>query len=232
MNNFSPNRPIALLLLIMAMASFQLGASFATGLINDIGPFAATGLRQGFSAVFMFFIAQMWRFDWQGIKLRPLIIYGFALGLMNLAFYIAIVRIPWGVVVAIEFTGPLFIGLISSRRPLDFLWITFASIGLFILLPFNEFSKDLDKIGVLCAVLAAIGWGIYIYAGHHLGKSAEGLGAVAIGIFISSLVTVPWGIIDAGTKLLSLNVLFFGAALALLSSAIPYSIEMIGTKKN
>lgn len=231
MYNFNPNRPFAILLLIMAMASFQLGASFATDLIKDVGPYAATGLRQGFSALFMFFFARLWRFDFTGVKLWPLLIYGLALGLMNLAFYVAIARIPLGVVVAIEFTGPLFIGLISSRRPLDFVWIAFGAIGLFILLPLSEFSKDLDKIGVLCAILAAIGWGAYIYAGHSLGKSVEGLSAVAIGILISSAITVPLGFIDAGPKMFAPEILWFGIGLALLSSAIPYSIEMMALKK-
>lgn len=231
MHNYSPNRPVAILLLIGAMASFQIGASFATTLMQEIGPFAATALRQGFSALFLFFIARLWKFDWTGVKLVPLIMYGLALGLMNLAFYVAITRVPLGIVVAIEFTGPLFVGLISSRRPIDFLWIAFAALGLLILLPFNQFSKDLDKIGIACAVLAAIGWAAYIYWGHHLGKNIEGLSAVAIGILISSMVTVPWGIIDAGEKLLSPNILMFGIILALLSSAIPYSIEMMALKK-
>lgn len=231
MQNYSPNRPIAILLLIGAMASFQIGASFATHLMQEIGPYAATALRQGFSALFMFFIARLWRFDWTGVKPIPLIMYGFALGLMNLAFYVAIMRVPLGVVVAIEFTGPLFVGLISSRRLLDYLWIGLAVIGLAILLPFNQFSKDLDKIGILCAILAAIGWAGYIYWGHHLGKNIEGLNAVAIGIIISSFVTVPWGVIDAGAKLISPNIILFGIILALLSSAIPYSIEMMALKK-
>lgn len=227
-----PAKFLPMLLLLAAMASFQLGASLATDLMKHSNPFVATGLRQGFSALFLFFFVRLWRFDWRGVKLGALVIYGLSLTLMNLAFYMAIARIPLGIAVAIEFIGPLFVGIISSRRPLDFLWILVAALGLLLLLPITNFSAHLDPAGIFYALLAAIGWAIYILSGHHLGKNFEGLNAVAIGMCISALVTIPLGVWQSGELTLPMTqFILYGAILGLLSSAIPYSIEMFALKR-
>lgn len=223
---------LPMLLLLAAMASFQLGASLATNLMNHSNPFVATALRQGFSALFLIIWVRLWRFDWRGVKLGPLVIYGLSLSLMNLTFYMAIARIPLGIAVAIEFIGPLFVGIISSRKPLDFLWILVATLGLALLLPITQFSSNLDVKGILFAILAAIGWALYIISGHHLGKNIAGLNAVAIGMAISAFITIPLGVWQSGEMTLSaIEFLGYGAVLGLLSSAIPYSIEMFALKK-
>lgn len=214
------------------MVSFQLGAGFATKLMQETGPYAATALRQGFSALFMFFFAKLWKFDFKGISFKALLLYGFSLALMNLCFYIAIDRIPLGVAVAIEFTGPLLVGLISSRKPIDFLWIILAAIGLYLLMPISNFSAHLDPFGVFMAFMAAIGWALYILSGHHLGKKFDGLSAVAIGISISCIFTIPAAIaIDGSLNIFTPKFLFWGLLLGLMSNAIPYSIEMMALKK-
>jgi len=223
---------MAMLLLLAAMASFQLGASLATDLMKSSNPFVATAMRQGFSALFLFFFVRLWKFDWRGVKLRALAIYGLSLTLMNLTFYMAIERIPLGIAVAIEFIGPLFVGIVSSRKPLDFLWILVAASGLILLLPISGFSAHLDVSGVLYAVLAAIGWAIYILSGHHLGKKFDGLNAVAIGMVISAVITISLGVWQSeGVKLSLAEFIGYGAVLGLLSSAIPYSMEMLALKK-
>ena len=231
MNTPKTNPFIGILLLILSMMFFQGGAGFATFLMKETGPYGATALRQVFSLVSMIFIARMWKIDFSKIDLKKFLAYGISLGLMNLTFYIAIERIPLGVAVAIEFSGPLFVSLISSRKPLDFVWVLLACVGLYFLMPISQFGAHLDKFGVLCAVLAAIGWAGYIIAGHRLGKDYDGLTAVALGIFVSSLFTVPIGIVNAGAVLFEPKILLFGLALGLLTNAIPYSIEMMALKQ-
>ena len=220
------------LILMSSMLFFQVGGSFATMLMKDIGPFGATALRQFFSAIALVIIARLWKVDFKKIKIVKIIPYGLFLGLMNLTFYIAIDRIPLGIAVAIEFAGPLLVGIISSRRATDFVWVAFACIGLYFLMPFSMFTGEkLDTIGVIAAVVSAIGWGGYIITGHKISHEIDGNTAVAIGIIVASFVTVPLGIFDTGVKLFEPSILLFGLALGLLTNAIPYAIEMMALKR-
>jgi inner membrane transporter RhtA len=207
------------------MLSFQFGAALAKQLFPVMGAQGATAMRLGLGAVILWVLRQPWRRlagrqDW--VSLWG---YGLTLGVMNLCFYMALRTIPLGIAVALEFIGPLAIALFGSRRMLDLLWVGLVLIGLGLLLPWREQAQALDPVGVLYAMGAAIGWAAYILLGRRAGL-AFGSDAVALGSAIGALVTVPVGVSYAGAALFSLAALPFALGVAVLSSALPYSLEM------
>ncbi len=217
---------LALAALLVAMASYQCGAALAKRLFPLVGAQGATAFRLGLGALIMVCIRRPWRTKRTNADWRALWGYGLSLGVMNLVFYMALRTIPLGIAVALEFTGPLAIALFHSRRAVDFVWIALAVIGLLLLLPLREQSHALDPVGVMYALAAGVGWALYIVFGQKAG-AAYGKDAVALGIVIGALVAVPIGVAHAGSALLSWSLLPFGLGVAILSSALPYSLEMI-----
>jgi inner membrane transporter RhtA len=219
----SPLLPVGSLLL--GMLSFQCGAALAKQLFPVMGAQGATAIRLGLGALILWLLRQPWRrlagrSDW-----ASLVGYGLTLGLMNLFFYMALRTIPLGIAVALDFLGPLAIAVFGSRRALDFLWVALAVAGLALLLPYGEHTQALDPVGVLYALGAALGWAIYILLGRRAG-AAFGSDAVALGSAIGALVAVPVGVMHAGTAMFALSTLPFAIGVAVLSSALPYSLEM------
>jgi len=219
----SPLLPVGSLLL--GMLSFQCGAALAKQLFPVMGAQGATAMRLGLSAVMLWLLRRPWRRlagrqDWASLWG-----YGLTLGIMNLCFYMALRTIPLGIAVALEFLGPLAIALAGSRRALDFLWVGFVIAGLALLLPWREQAQGLDPAGVFYALAAAIGWATYIVLGRRAG-AAFGGDAVALGSAIGALVAVPVGVMHAGAALFTVSALPFAVGVAVLSSALPYSLEM------
>jgi len=156
---------------------------------------------------------------------RSLAIYGASLGIMNLLYYQALSRIPLGITTAIEFTGPLAVSIALSRQPIDFFWAALAASGLILLAPIAHLGIGLDPSGVLCALAAGGCWAMYIVFGQKAGIS-HGPQTVALGSLISAFLIVPVGIVSAGSALLSPSVLGPGLVIAILSTALPYPLEM------
>jgi len=211
--------------LLLGMLSFQCGAALAKQLFPLMGAQGATAMRLGLGALILWLLRQPWRRlagrrDWASLWG-----YGLTLGIMNLCFYMALQTIPLGIAVALEFLGPLAIALFGSRRALDFLCVALVVGGLALLLPWRAQTQALDPVGVLYALGAAVGWGTYIVLGRRAG-AAFGGDAVALGSAIGALVAVPVGIMHAGAALLTLSALPFAFGVAVLSSALPYSLEM------
>jgi len=215
--------PIALL--VVAMASFQIGAVVAKQLFPVVGATGAVALRLGFSSLILLAVRRPWRIRLCWREARMLIIFGLAMGFMNFLFYLSLARIPLGVSVALEFTGPLAIAMATSRRPIDFVWIAFAVFGLITLSPLGFKAQLLDPVGVAYALGAGFCWAIYIVSGRKAGN-VHGGQTVAIGTVIGSLVIVPIGIAHSGAALLSPAIMPAAIAVALLSTALPYSLEM------
>jgi len=220
----SPIMPIGAA--IAAMFLIQSGASLAKSLFPLVGAAGATALRLLFASLMMLAIWRPWRVRVAGRERKFILAYGIVLGAMNLAFYLALSRIPLGVAVALEFTGPLGLALVSSRRRLDFLWVAIASVGVYLLLPLGLASKSLDPQGVTLAFVAGICWALYIVFGQKAGAGGSGP-AVAYGSVIAGIVAAPFGFAHAGGALFSAAVIPTAILVALLSSAIPYSLEMI-----
>ena len=219
----SPLLPVGSLL--FGMLSFQCGAALAKQLFPLVGAQGATALRLGLGALILWLLRQPWRRlagrrDWASLWG-----YGLTLGVMNLCFYMALRTIPLGIAVALEFLGPLAIAVFGSRRALDFLWVALVVAGLALLLPYSEHAQALDPVGVSYALGAAVGWATYILLGRRAGV-AFGSDAVALGSAIGALVAVPVGLAHAGSALFSLSALPFAIGVAVLSSALPYSLEM------
>ena len=213
--------------LLLGMLSFQFGTALAKQLFPLVGAQGATALRIGLGALILWLLRQPWRrlagrHDWASMWG-----YGLTLGAMNLCFYMALRTIPLGVAVALDFLGPLAIALFGSRRALDFVWAALAIAGLALLLPWRAQTQPLDVVGVLYALAAAVGWATYILLGRRAG-AAFGGDAVALGSAIGALIAVPVGVVHAGAALFSLAALPFALGVAVLSSALPYSLEMYG----
>jgi inner membrane transporter RhtA len=215
--------------LLVAMMSFQAGASIAKQLIPLVGAPGTTALRIGISALLVALLQRPWRSVPPPAALRAIIPYGLALGTMNFVFYEALGRIPLGIAVGLEFTGPLALALVASRRRLDFVWLAFAVTGLLFLLPIAPSNDRVDPVGVLYALAAGVCWALYIVFGQRAGR-AHGAAASTWGLLIAAIAIVPIGAADAGVSMLSTAVLPRGVAVALLSSALPYTLEMIALR--
>ncbi|WP_137240951.1 threonine/homoserine exporter RhtA [Pantoea agglomerans] len=216
--------PIAVLLI--AMLSLQGGASLAKSLFPAVGATGITALRLGFGTLILCIIFKPWRLRFSREQRLPLLMYGLALGTMNFTFYLAIRTVPLGVAVGLEFTGPLALALFGSRRPLDFVWVLLAVIGLWFLLPFGTGMTAIDPLGAALAVSAGACWAIYILAGQRAGAE-HGPATVAIGSLIASVIFVPLGLTFAESGIWTWAIMPIALLVALLSSAIPYSLEMI-----
>jgi inner membrane transporter RhtA len=212
--------------LMIAMACFQIGATLAKGLFPLVGAVGATALRTGIAAVVLSFVWRPWRLRFTRREARAVIIYGIALGCMNLSFYAALDTIPLGIAVAIEFAGPLGVAVAASRRTIDFVWIALAAAGLLALLPLGRDARPLAAQGVALALIAGVCWALYIIYGRRAGTSHGGA-STALGMLVSSLFIVPIGLAKNGSALLVPSVLMTGTAVAVVSSALPYSLEMV-----
>ncbi|GLO24362.1 threonine/homoserine exporter RhtA [Pseudomonas putida] len=208
-------------LLLIAMASIQSGASLAKSMFPIIGAQGTTTLRLIFASIIMLLILRPWRVRMTAATLRNVVIYGMALGGMNFLFYMALQTVPIGIAVALEFTGPLAVAIFSSRRPIDFLWIALAIAGLLLLLPAGHSGQALDPVGAAYALGAGVCWALYILFGQRAGAE-HGIQSAALGV-----VVAPIGIAHAGSALLTPALIPMALAVAVLSTALPYSLEMV-----
>ncbi|BCQ34046.1 threonine/homoserine exporter RhtA [Erwinia rhapontici] len=217
---------LPVLVLLIAMTSIQGGAALAKTLFPTVGAPGITALRLGLGTVILCVIFKPWRLHFNRQQILPLVIYGLALGGMNYSFYLSIRTVPLGIAVALEFTGPLVLALAGSRRPLDFLWVGLAVLGLFFLLPIGHSIDSIDPLGAIYALTAGALWAVYILAGKRAG-SQHGPATVAAGSLIGALVFVPLGLAYANPGIWTLSLIPIGLAIAVLSSALPYSLEMV-----
>ena len=224
-------RLLPLLAVLGSVTALGVGTSLAKQwLFPLVGPQGTTALRVGFSALLLLALWRPWRQTLARADGLAIARYGIALGLMNLLFYLSIQRIPFGVAVAIEFSGPLAVAMLSSRRPIDFVWMACAVLGLALLLPWRLGAAGLDLLGVAYALGAGLAWGLYIVFGKRTAHLPAGL-AVALGLSVAALVVLPFGWAEAGVALLQPSVLMLAVVVAAISSAIPISLEMLALRR-
>ncbi|MEU2435595.1 DMT family transporter [Streptomyces rubradiris] len=214
-------------LVLLGVVSVQVGSALAKHLFDAVGSFGTVALRLFFAAAVLMLL---WRPSLRMPRRTWAVVlgYGVTLGLMNLCFYLALARVPLGIAVTTEFLGPLAVALAGSRRWLDALWALLAAGGVVLLM---EGGGDLDPVGLLFALAAGTCWGLYILVGAALGRhTTEGHG-LALGMAVAALVAVPFGVADSGTALARPWILVAGLGVALLSSVIPYSLDLEALRK-
>lgn len=215
--------------LLTAIVAFCLGTTFAKSLFPLVGAEGTTAYRVGFSALVLLAVMRPWRRPLDRRDLLRIVPYGVAMGTMNLCFYLALRTIPLGLAIAVEFLGPLTVSLVHSRRPVQFGMVGLAVAGLLLLLPWRSTDHALDLTGILFALAAALFWALYILLGKRTVHLPSGQ-AVALGMVSAAIVVVPIGIHHAGAALLTPAWIVMGLGAALLSSAIPYSLEMVALR--
>lgn len=211
--------------LLVAMVSVQTGAALVKGLFPRVGVAGATTLRLALASLMLLAVWRPWRRLPKARETRSLLIYGVAMGVMNLCFYSALARIPLGIAVALEFSGPLAVAMAASHRAVDFVWLAFAALGLLALLPLGLAHQPLSPAGIAFALAAGACWALYIVFGQKAGALHGGM-ATALGTVIGAIVIIPFGVAQAGIALLDPRALPVACGVALLSSALPYSLEM------
>ncbi|HKV30463.1 MAG TPA: EamA family transporter [Candidatus Dormibacteraeota bacterium] len=211
-----------------AIASVQLGATVARQLFAFLGATGTVFLRVAFGACILLALARpRWpRFDAR--QWRAIVLFGLIIAAMNLCFYQAIARIPLGVAVTIEFIGPLGVAIVSSRKALDFAWAAMAAAGV-VLLSFS--GGAMTTLGLLFALGAAAGWASYIVLSQRVGRLVPGPDGLAFALGVGGLALLPFGIVGAGSRLLNLRNLTLGLIVAILSSAIPFSLEFAALRR-
>lgn len=226
----NPNTLSSLLAVLLAMLSITLGASLAKSLFPLLGAAGTTLFRLGCAALLLSLVFRIWRVPLDRRTLLGAIPYGLSLGAMNLLFYLAIARIPLGVALAIEFIGPLTVALLSSRHRADFIWLILAIAGLLLLLPLRATQQAIDPLGAALALGAGLFWGLYMLTGKRAG-ALLGSQAPALGMWVGTLLVLPFGLEGAIEASFTVPVILTIIGVGLLSSAIPYSLEMFALRR-
>jgi inner membrane transporter RhtA len=209
---------------LLAIISVQSGAAIAKTLFPAIGAAGTASIRIGISAIILLIAYRPNLFQITPKQWKIVIPYGLSLGAMNLIFYMAIERIPIGLAVTLEFIGPLLVAIIGSKRLIDYCWVLLAAIGIFLIAPWT--NSRLDMLGVLFALIAGALWAAYIVLGGKISKIMNGGQAVSTGMLFAALLILPFGFYENGLANLTPKLFGMGVALALLSSAIPFTLEM------
>lgn len=215
--------PIAFIL--VASFSVQGGAAIAKGIFPLIGVAGTAAIRILLSAIILLAVfrppvRRLTREQW-----RAVVPYGISIGVMNLLFYQALARIPLGLAVALEFVGPLALAIFGSRRALDVVWVLLAMAGIVLIAPFKS-GGAVDPVGVVYALLTGACWAAYIVLGGRVSQRLDAGAGVAIGMAVAALVAMPFAVAEGGIRGFGPALLIPCIALAVLSSALPFTLEM------
>ena len=219
-------------LVLLSIFSVQLGAAVAKGLFDTLGPGGTVFLRIGFAALVL---VALWRPRFRGYTRRDYLLaalFGVTLAGMNLSIYLSFDRIPLGIAVTLEFVGPLGVAVAGSRRALDLVWVVLAAAGILLLAPIGILGgTDLDPIGVLFAFVAGGLWACYIILSVRTGRAFPGMSGLVIAMLVGTVALLPVGVASAGPAMLDPGLLLAGLGVAVLSSAIPYSVELAALRR-
>ena len=215
--------PVAFIL--VAAFSVQGGAAIAKGIFPLIGVAGTAAIRIALSAIILLVVFRPAVHQFTAAQWRAVVPYGITIGVMNLFFYEALVRIPLGLAVALEFVGPLAVAIAGSRRAIDLVWVGLAMTGIALIAQFRA-NDAVDPVGVAYALLTGACWAAYIVLGSRVSQRLDAGVAVATGMAIAALVVTPFALVDGGIEKVTPGLLVPCVALAVLSSALPFTLEM------
>ncbi|MFT5112834.1 MAG: inner membrane transporter RhtA [Parasphingorhabdus sp.] len=213
-------------LVLLSIVSVQVGAGLAINLFPILGAEGTVAVRIVISALLLALtvrkrtraLSQMFIQNW-----KLLLVFGFCIAIMNLFFYQALARIPLGATVALEFIGPLSVAAFTSRKLSHFAWIALAALGIFLLSPLS--GVDLDSLGIIFALLAGVGWGLFIIFAKRVGDRIPGNDGIVIAMVIAALTMLPFAAPVATVLISNPLILLTALAVALLSTTIPFTFE-------
>ncbi len=227
------NRKIAIAASLSAMVSVQGGASIAKTLFSPLGPAGVATLRTGLAGLLLALIhrpniTQFTKQQWLCI-----LFYGFSTAAMNLIFYYGVQLIPLGLAVTIEFIGPLGLALLTSRKATDFLWALLAAVGIILIVPWDKQASEtsINLLGCVLVFIAGIMWALYIVSGRKLAQKVKNSDAVTCGLCCASLFILPFGILSGDFLNLTPRLAFLGFCVAVLSSALPFTLDLFSLKE-
>lgn len=222
------------LLVVLAVVSVQVGGAFAATLLPSLGVLGTTALRLVIAGVILGLVVRprlrgRTAGDW-----RAVLAFAAALALMNTTFYGSLTRLDIGVAVTIEFAGPLLMSAVLSRTGRDLAAVAAAAAGVVLVSGAWRLvagGEAIDPVGALLAATAGACWCGYILTSARVGRRFEGLDGIALALLLGSVVVAPLGIWSAGSRLLEPGLLAVGLGVALASSAIPYSLELVALRR-
>lgn len=206
-----------------SIVSVQLGAAIASSLFHTVGAPGTVLLRQGLAAAVMITIARPKVRGRSASDWRVVCVFGLVLAAMNVCFYEAVERLPLGIAVTIELFGPLGLAASLSRRRREFAYVLLAAVGVVML---GGVTQRLDRVGVAFDLVAAVGWATYILLSRRTGRSFDGVDGLALAMVVATVAVAPLGVVTGGRQLLEPHALLIGLAVAMLSAAIPFSLEI------
>ncbi|MDB5234701.1 MAG: EamA family transporter [Hymenobacter sp.] len=213
---------------LFSIITVQGGAAIAKGLFPVLGAAGTTSLRIGLSALMLLAVVRPRLGRLQGSQWRAVVPYGLSLGAMNFLFYCSLARIPLGLAVTLEFVGPLGLALAGSRRWVDVVWVVLAGAGIALIAPWS--SSGIDLLGLGFALAAGGLWAVYIVLGRRTAAVLPGQLAVTVGMLFAALPVLPFGVASGSLLALTPHLLLMGALLAVFSSVLPFSLEMMALK--
>lgn len=220
----------ALVLLFIAMISMQSSGALAKTLFDQFPVLTISAMRLLLGSLILAVIFKIWQVNFKQVKWSSIISYGIALAGMNALFYLSIHCIPLGIAVAFEFIGPLSVALFHARQKFDFIWVGLAVLGLVLLFPFDQAKQSLDPIGIAFALAAGACWALYIIAGQRP-SGVSGNHTVCLGMFVGMLCLMPIALFSGmPLQVFEPSNLIYFIALAILASALPFSLEMIALR--
>ncbi len=217
------------MLVLVSIASVQTGAAIARTVFDETGSLGVTLMRLGFSSVLLVAVLRPRPWTWSRDAKMSTLIYGLAMAGMNIAFYLALQTVPLGVCVTVEFLGPLTVALVQTRRWRDLFWVCVAAAGV-VLLGLGG-SGNVPIGGLLLALLAGSFWALYILASARVGRAVPGTEGLAIALVIAAVIALPLGAQGVIRVVDEPRVLLIGAAVAVLSSVIPYWCELAALRR-
>jgi inner membrane transporter RhtA len=218
------------LLVLGGIGSVQFGSAFADKLFPQAGPGGVVLLRLLLSAIILLAVARPALRGRTRADLSAAVTFGLVLAGMNWSFYEALNRLPLGAAVTIEFTGPLVVAVAGSRRLLDVIWVVLAAGGV-LLLALRGSQHGIRALGVVLALVAATCWALYILLSQRVGRSFARLDGLAIALGVGTFLVLPAGIVQGGSALVHPSIVAGGLAVAMLSSLIPYSLEITALRR-